>query len=86
MTIEDTRTIDDPRWIEDAGFFALHPERQHYARLMPDGSTCVVRLHSHAARQSPVFVRTYGLILTGDPEPAGEEACAEAWQQLVRGR
>jgi hypothetical protein len=83
--IEDTRTIDDPHWPQDLGFFNVYPERRHYARLMADGTTCIVRMETPHQRQHPVFLRVYGLIFNGDPEPEGEEACAEAWRQLARG-
>lgn len=75
--------IDDPFWVNDAGWFAKHPGRQHYARLMPDGSTCLVRLEHHHARQHPVFFRTYGLMLFQDPEPQGEAECAAAWARIA---
>lgn len=78
--------IDDPFWVEDAGWFAAHPNRKHYARLMPDGSTCVVRLDSAHLRGHPVFLRTYGLMLFQDPEPQTEEECEEAWLRLARWR
>lgn len=75
--------IYDPRWVEDAGWFTKHPGRQHYARLMDDCSTCIVRLEHHHARQHPVFFRVYGLLMFQDPEPQSEAECADAWARLA---
>jgi hypothetical protein len=72
--------VEDLGWLGDMGFFGEHPERRHYARQLGDGTTCVVRL---VPGPTPVFLRTYGLILNGDPEPEGEAACAVAWADLA---
>lgn len=74
-TGDDIMAPHDPDMAADAGFFTDHPDRQHYARLMPDGTTCVVRRDGQ---------RAYGVILDGDPEPIGEDECARAWRQLAR--
>lgn len=76
--------IDDPHWTLDDGFFAEHPERQHYARLMADGTTCVIRLDHQHQHQHRVFLRTYGLLLD-NPIPESEGECEAAWRQLAKG-
>ena len=76
-------TVEDVGWPQDMGFFGTYPERRHYARMLGDGTTCVVRVSAAHQREAPVFLRVYGLVLDDDPLPEGEAACAALWARLA---